>query len=155
VPAAFPANKQLPAPPVDILELDRGDLPGAQPEPHQQQQDREVAPANQPAPIAAGQKPSDYGGIEAAGQRAITQIGDRRDRPHQRRFDQASQVQVAQKRTQRAHEISGSRHAALGALARQERAHVRRAQPPQPIRALPAHQQQPRGRFIRIEHRVT
>ncbi len=65
-------------------------------------------------------------------------------------------MQVAQKRPQRAHQISGSRHAALGALARQERAYVRRAQPlqAQPIRALPARQEPQRGRFIRIEHRV-
>ncbi len=69
VSAALSVNNKLPAPPVDILELDGGDLPGAQPQPRQQQQDRKVAPANQPAPIAAGQKPSDRGGIQAAGQR--------------------------------------------------------------------------------------
>ena len=65
-------------------------------------------------------------------------------------------MQIAQQRPQRAHQIPRARHAALRALARQEQAHIRRGQPlqPQPVRAVPAGQEQPRRRHIRVEHRV-
>jgi hypothetical protein len=68
---------------------------GAQPQPRQQQQDRVIAPADQPAPIATAQQLLDRDRIETPRERAISQIGDRRDRPHKRRVDQAGQVQVA------------------------------------------------------------
>ena len=56
LPAALAAHQQQPAPPVDVIEPQPSDLAGTQPQPRQQQQDRVVTPADQRAPIAAGQK---------------------------------------------------------------------------------------------------
>ena len=81
IAAALAAHEQQPAAPVDVIEPDRGDLAGAQPQPRQQQQDRVVAPADQPAPIATGQQPLDRRRLQPARQRAIPQIRDRRAPP--------------------------------------------------------------------------
>jgi hypothetical protein len=52
--AGLAAHNDLAGAPVDVVEAKRGDLGGAQPEPHQQHQDRVVAPAHRVPPIAAG-----------------------------------------------------------------------------------------------------
>jgi hypothetical protein len=53
-------DQDLPTPPIQILELDRSDLRRAQPEPHEQQHDRVVTPADRPPPIATRQQPRDH-----------------------------------------------------------------------------------------------
>ena len=55
VSVPLPANQQLAAAPVEIVKAYRRDLPGAQPQTRQQQQDRIVTPAGEAAAIAAGQ----------------------------------------------------------------------------------------------------
>jgi hypothetical protein len=93
VTAALAANEQLAVPPVDVIEAQPGDLPRPQPKPRQQQQqDREITPADQSAPITASQQLLHRRWLQAARQRAIPQIGDRRDRPHQRHLDQPRQM---------------------------------------------------------------
>jgi hypothetical protein len=58
-PVAFlSADDQLPSTPIDVLQPQRGDLAGARPQPGEHGQDREVAPADRSAPIAAGQHPA-------------------------------------------------------------------------------------------------
>ena len=56
--AALARAPAAPRPPVEVVEGDRGDLAGPQPEPRQQQQDREIAATDQRAPVTAGQQPA-------------------------------------------------------------------------------------------------
>ena len=86
VTAALAANEQLAATPVEVIEAQRGDLPGAQPEPRQQQQDR-VSHAGRPDRRLSQLANSllHCCRFQATRQGAIAQIRDRRDRPHQRR----------------------------------------------------------------------
>ena len=105
------------------------------------------------SPVAARQQLADRGRVEPARERPSRRTADRRDRPLQRRRDQPRDVQVAQQRPQRTHQIPRPGHAALRALPRQERAHIRRRQPLQ--RQLPRphlpRQEQPRDPEIRID----
>jgi hypothetical protein len=138
-PASLAANDQLSAPPVQILEPDRGDLARPQPQPDHQQQDRVITPADRPPPVTASQKPLDRRRVQPAWQRAVAQVCDARHRPLQRHRDQPRDVQVAQQRAQHRHQIPRASDAASRALTRQKRAHIRRHQPRQvkPARSQP------------------
>ena len=48
---ALAADRDLPGAPADVLERERSDLGGAQPEPHERCQDREVAAAIGGVPV--------------------------------------------------------------------------------------------------------
>ena len=134
----------------------RGDLARAQPQARQQQQDREVASADQPAPVTTGHQPLDRRRLQAPRQRAIPQIRDRGQRPHQRRLDPPCQMQIAQERAQRGHQIPRCpTRCASGTRASGTCSHrLRRAGPAQPARAVPAGEEQPRRRHVRVKHRV-
>ena len=119
MPGTLAANQQLAGPPVDVVQLDRGDLAD-----DAARASRTTTgsrnPVGRPVRRRSQLKPaaSHRRRLKAPRQRAITQIGNRRDRPHQRRVDQPHQMQEAQKRPQRAREIPRARHAALRAFAR-------------------------------------
>jgi hypothetical protein len=100
IPAALAMDQQLAAAPVDVLERDRGDLAGAQPEPRQQQQDRVIAPTDRPPPVTARQKLLDNHRLKPARQRPVAQISDPRHRPLKRQLDQPSDMQIAQHNNQ-------------------------------------------------------
>jgi hypothetical protein len=149
-------DQQFAAAPVEVLERDRGDLAGAQPEPRQQQHDRVIAPADQPAPVTTGQQPLHDRRLQPARQRAIPKISDPGHRPLQRQLDQSRDMQISQQRAQPPHQLPRPRHTELRALRREEQAHVRGTQPlkPEPVRPDPPRQEQPRGRLVATEHRV-
>ena len=145
---ALPANDQLTTPPVEILELHRGNLPGAQPEPHQQQQDRVIPPSDRPPPVAAGQQAAHDPRLDPARQGPIPQIRHAGNRPHQRRGDQPRHVQIPQQRPQAGHQIPRSRHAPPRTLTRQKPAHLGGRQPLELPLVRQLLQEQPRDALI-------
>jgi hypothetical protein len=56
---SFAADLEFAAAPVDVLELDRGDLAGAQSKPCEQQQHGVITTADRSPAITAGQQPRD------------------------------------------------------------------------------------------------
>ena len=152
-PRALAVHDDLAAPPIDIVERQRGDFAGAQSKPHHQQQDRVVAPADRASPVTTGQQLSDRDRVKAAWKRAIAQIRDPRHRPPKRSLDQPGHVQVAQQRTQALGQLARPGDAALRALAREELRHVGRGQPLQvqaaALRALA--KEQPRDTLIPLD----
>jgi hypothetical protein len=70
VPVALAVDLDLAGAPVEIVEGERGHLPGAQPQACQQQQDGEVPPAMAGAPVAATQQARHLPGLYPPGARA-------------------------------------------------------------------------------------
>ena len=67
-PGTLAANHQLARPPVDVLEVQPGDLAAAQPQPRQQQHDRVVATADRCGAITAVKQQSDLPGCKPTGE---------------------------------------------------------------------------------------
>ena len=151
LPVTFAVYQQLARPPIDVVELDRGDLPGAQPQPPEQQQDHQIPASDRALGIAARQHRSDPLGRHPLRKRPAPQIRDVRHRPHQRRLDQSRHVQIAQQRPQLRRQIHRPGHRPPRALSRQEPAHIRGPQPPQLEPADPPDailQESPRGTLV-------
>jgi hypothetical protein len=77
--AALAPHDYLPLAPVNVIEFERGDLPGAQAEAGQHGQDREVTPSGRGAPVAAGEQASHRSSVQHPGQRpgAMGRVRDR------------------------------------------------------------------------------
>jgi hypothetical protein len=56
---ALAAHPQLAGPPVDVVQAQRGDLTGAQAQPDQHEQDREVTSTPARTPVTASEQPGD------------------------------------------------------------------------------------------------
>ena len=153
LPPALAVDQSLAGMPIEIVQPQRSDLAGTQPQTHHQEQDRVVAPTDRPPPIAASQQPRDDRWLQPARQRAISQIGNPGHRPPQRQPDQPHDVQVAQQRAQLGDQVPGAGHAALRTLARQEPAHIGRAQALElePAGMLALFQEQPGDVLVLID----
>ena len=97
------AHGELPGSPVDVVQAQRGDLAGTQPEPGHQGQHREVPPPGGGAAVAAGQQRGDLSGLQRLRQPGQPPAGNRRHRPGQRPGNLAGDVQIPQQRPQRGH----------------------------------------------------
>ena len=100
LPAGLAVHGELPGPPVDVAQAQRGDLAGAQPEPRQDGQDREVPAPGRASAIAAAEQPPDICGADRPGQPGQRPAGDRRHRRQQAGPGQPFELQVAQERAQ-------------------------------------------------------
>ena len=102
-------TRMSPAPPAVILESDRGDLAGAQPEPDQHQQDRYIPPSDRPPPIAiwpaGGPRPAARPRAAAAGPADLR----RRAPPTRAAYLINPYMQIPQQRPQPGHQLPGAR----------------------------------------------
>ena len=98
LPVCLAADHQLTGPPVDIAQLQPGDLDRPEPEPDQQRQDREVPHADRRGPVAAIQQRRDVGGGHRRGHRHLPPPRDRRHRLRQRQLRHAADRQEPQHR---------------------------------------------------------
>jgi hypothetical protein len=151
---SLPANQQLASPPIHILKLDRADLPSAQPQPDQQQQDRVITPADHPPPVTARQQPGDHRRLQAPRQRAVPQIRDRGQRPHQRRLDQPRHIQIPKQRPQALDQLPRAGNVAPRALACEKPAHVRGRQPVKLKPDRPLLEEHPREALVTNDRRA-
>jgi hypothetical protein len=99
---ALAADHKLPAAPVDVVQPQPGDLPGAQAQPGQHQQDRIVSPAGAGASITTGEQTAQLARFQALRQTGQPPAGHRRHRTGQHGRHPPGQVQPAQQRPQRA-----------------------------------------------------
>jgi hypothetical protein len=101
--AALAAHGDLPGPPADVIQAQRGDLPGAQPEPGQQRQHREITAPGRGALVAAGQQRRHLPRPQRLGQPGQPPAGHRGHRVAKRLADQALHMQESEQRSQRGH----------------------------------------------------
>jgi hypothetical protein len=106
LPGALPADHDLRRPPVDIIELQPGDLASTQPQPGQQQHDRVVATTDRRRAIAAIQQPLHLVGSKPA-REILRPASDRRHRRRQRLRDQPQHMQEPQQSPKRGHHRQG------------------------------------------------
>ena len=104
----LPRTTNFAGPPVDVLEVQPGDLAAAQPQPGQQQQDHVVAPADRCRAITAIKQQPRLPGRNPARQ-ILPPARDRRHRRRQRCDDYPLRVQKPQQRAQRTTVISADR----------------------------------------------
>jgi len=95
------SNQQLPDAPVDVIQRDRRDLTGAQPQPRQHRQDRQVPAADHGGPVARVQQRVDLAGLQALGQPRQPPPRDRGHRAGERTLKRAFQMHEAKQRPQR------------------------------------------------------
>jgi len=124
VPVALAVDLDLAAAPVEIVEGERGHLPGAQPQACQQQQDGEVPPAMACAPVAASQQARHLPGLGPAGQRSWPPRGNPWHRRGKRNGGESGDVQIPQQRAERGHRLVRRRRGGLAALGNHERRDV-------------------------------
>lgn len=88
---------------VEILQREAGGLAGAQPQPNQDRQDREIPTASRRGAVAAGQQARHLLGLQRARQPRQPPRRNRRHRPDQRPGDHPLDMQEPQQRPQRRH----------------------------------------------------
>jgi hypothetical protein len=130
-PAPLAADRHLAPLPVDVGQLQGGDLGAAQAKPRQHEQDRVVAAACHGAAVAAGQQPAYRRGIQATGQRRQPPARHRRHRRRQWHRHMPGHVQEPQQRPHRRHHRLRRLRVAALAVAEQERGDLPRIQPGQ------------------------
>ena len=123
MPRSLAGDHDLASSPVHVIELQCRDLTAAQPEPRQQHQDREVAPASCGVAVTAREQHADLVAGKPAGQ-TLPSLAHRRHRVRQRHRDPALDVQKPQQRPQRAHHQLGRPLSALACLAQHERVNL-------------------------------
>jgi hypothetical protein len=64
-PRALAAHNQLAGAPVDVFQREGGDLPGAQPQPRQDGQDRQIPESDHGRPVARVQQRVESAGLQA------------------------------------------------------------------------------------------
>ena len=124
-PVALAPHRQLTGPPVDVVEPQCGHLSRAQTEAHQHGQDREIAPADRTAPVAAAQQRRDHRRVQGLGQRRQLRVRDSRDRRGEVARSDPGDEQEPQQRPQRAEQRLHRPHAAQPRLRQHERGHLR------------------------------
>ena len=105
--AALAADRDLAAPPVDVVQAEPGDLPGPQAHPGQHQQDRPVPAPGRGGRVAGVQHRLDLPGLQRPGQPGERVPGRRRHRARQRDGQDAVDVQEAEQGPQRGHDPLG------------------------------------------------
>src|SRR5262249_48902389 len=120
-----------PPPPVEAAQVHAGGLAGAQPQPGQQREDREVSAAGLGIAIAAAQQQTGLSGPQPPGQGSKLAVGDRRHRRGELPVDPAGHEQEPQQRPQRGHHALGVRNAAQPSLIEYELGDLSRRQPAQ------------------------
>ena len=101
-PVTLSVNRDLPSPPVQVLQVQRRHLAGPEPEPQYHDDHRIVTPAAGATPIASPQQGLGLGRRDALRQQRPPPPRYRQGRRRQVAIDEADEVAVAQKRTQRA-----------------------------------------------------
>ena len=130
----------------------RGDLAGAQPQPRQQGEDREISAPDSRAPIAARQQPRDRPGVQRLDQSRQPPARDRRNRVRQRVLDLALHMQEPQQHPQPGdHALRRCRRTSARASLQHERADGR-ARPAAPARARPPSPLARQGTRARRQH---
>ncbi len=130
-PRALATHDQLTRAPVDVLQRQAGDLAGAQSQPRQHRQDRQIPAADHRRPVARRQQRLDLTGLQPLGQPRQPPTRDRRNRSGQRTLKHALQMQEAKQRTQR-HDRQVRRAAAQPRThLHDEPAHLSDVHPPQ------------------------
>ena len=131
--------------PVDVIEPERGHLPGPQPEAPQHGEDGEVTQSRHRAPVAAGEQRSHRLCAQTPRQWLVRPTGGSGHRLRHRAGRVALQEQEAQQRPQRRDQHPGRPGTPSLTLADHEGGHVPGPQAPQvqPIRPLALRQEQP------------
>ena len=100
VPACLAAHEQITGPPVEIVELQAGDLDRAQPQPGEQHQHRVIPRAVKRRAVTAGQQRLDIGLRHRRRDRRLSPPRDPRHRLGQRPLREPADVQEPQQRPQ-------------------------------------------------------
>jgi hypothetical protein len=100
-PRALATHDQLTRAPVDVLQREDGNLAGAQPQPRQHGQDRQIPESDHGRPVARVQQRIDLAGLQSLRQPRQPPPCDRRDRAGQRTLKHALQMQEPKQRPQR------------------------------------------------------
>jgi hypothetical protein len=104
---ALAADRDLAAPPVDVVQAEPGGFAGSQAHPGQQQQDRPVPAPGGGGRVAGVQHRLDLPGLQRPGQPGQRVTGRRRHRARQRGGQDAIDVQEAEQGPQRGHDPLG------------------------------------------------
>ena len=99
-PWSFTSDDDLGGPPVEVLELERHDLAGAQPEPREQEHDGVVATAPRRRPVRGGERTLDVVGRQHHRHAGLLVRADPRDGPGEIPCDHTPEDQEAQERPQ-------------------------------------------------------
>jgi hypothetical protein len=124
VPVALAVDLDLAGAPVEIVEGERGHLPGAQPQACQQQQDGEVPPAMAGAPVAATQQARHLPGLYPPRRQSWPPRGNPWHRRSKRDGGEPGDVQIPQQRAERGHRLVRRRRGGPAALGNHERRDV-------------------------------
>ena len=130
IAVALAIDHHLAGTPVDVIERQAGDLAAAQPEPAHQHQDREIAPPDRSAPVAARQQPvATRRAQAAAAARPHATRPTPGTAPVNDRSISPSHVQEPQQRPQRGRDRPDRRPLPRVRLSQHERAHISRRHP--------------------------
>jgi hypothetical protein len=126
-PRSLADDDDLAGPPVHVVEREPCDLPGTQPQPREQRNDREISPAHGGVAVKALEQQLNLAGVEPPRQ----QPAARRHRGH-RRNERARgitpQVQEREQRPQRTDQVRGRLHAPAARPIQHERGDLGRRQ---------------------------